>query len=129
MRLLADAILLLHFGVILVVLLTPVLVLCSTRVRDARGWRVLHLLLTALVAAQAVLGIECPLTTWENALRIGAGQAGYGSQGFIADWLHRLIFFQAEPWVFTTLYGAWLAVVLLGWWWQPPRRGPAASKA
>lgn len=122
MRLLADALLVLHLAVILAVLLTPLLVLGSTWVRDARRWRWLHLGLTAVVAAQALLGIECPLTTWENALRVAAGQSAYADQGFIADWLHRLIFFEAEPWVFTTIYCAWLALVVLGWWWQPPRR-------
>lgn len=123
----ADLILLLHVGVILFVLLTPLAVLLWP-LRASRWWkiRITHLLLTTVVAVQAVLGMECPLTTWENALRAGQGHAGY-QQGFIADWLHRLIFFDAQPWVFTLIYCGWLLLVLLGFCWHPLRRHRARA--
>jgi len=64
------------------------------------------------------LGWLCPLTTWESRLRRLAGEAGY-RQGFIADWLQRLLYYDAAPWVFTlvyTLFGlltvaVWLALL------------------
>ncbi len=40
---------------------------------------------------------------------------------FIASWVHRLIFYQAEPWVFTTLYITFGLVVLATFLFAPPR--------
>jgi hypothetical protein len=121
---LADLILLSHVAIILFVLLVPVAVLIW-RTRAVYWWRVRisHLLLTGYVALQAIFGIECPLTTWESALRRAEGQTVY-TQGFIADWLHRLIFFDAAPWVFTLIYVGWFALVLAGLRWIPLRRRP-----
>jgi glucan phosphoethanolaminetransferase (alkaline phosphatase superfamily) len=118
----ADLILLVHVAIILFVLLIPLIVLIWRR--PARYWwrsRIAHLLLTAFIALQAVCGAQCPLTTWENALRHNNGQLAY-QQGFIADWLHRLIFFDAQPWVFTLIYLGWFAVVAAGFYWIPLRR-------
>ena len=39
--------------------------------------RWLHLAMILIVAAEALLGIECPLTRWERDLRLSAGQAGF----------------------------------------------------
>jgi hypothetical protein len=70
------------------------------------------LLAIAYVVAQSFAGVACPLTDWENALRVRGGQAAYSEDGFIAFWLHRLIFFTAPSWVFTLCYTAFgLAVV------------------
>ena len=52
---------------------------------------------------EALFGIPCPLTDWEQRLRISAGEASY-SGDFIGYWAHQLIFYDAEPWVFTTIY-------------------------
>jgi len=94
-----------------------------------RGWqwtrrfsfRLTHLLLVAVVAAQAWIGVLCPLTIWENALRQRAGQDGYDGS-FVQHWLHQLIFYEAPLWVFTLLYTAFGALVAATWWWWPPRR-------
>jgi uncharacterized membrane protein YeaQ/YmgE (transglycosylase-associated protein family) len=56
----------------------------------------------------------------ENALRARAGQGGY-AQGFIADWVHALLFWQAPLWAFSLIYTAFGAVVALTWWRYPPR--------
>jgi hypothetical protein len=60
------------------------------------------------------------LTTWENLLRERAGSAAY-SESFIQHWLHRLLFFEAPFWVFTTIYLAF-ALVLLSLWLRDRRR-------
>jgi len=90
------------------------------------GWvrnfwfRTLHLAAIAVVTAEAMMGVDCPLTVLENDLRQQAGQATYPG-AFIGYWAHRLIFFEGEPWMFTLGYSLFgLAVVgafLLG----PPR--------
>ena len=125
----ADLILLAHVGVILFVLLTPLAVLLW-RQRASHWWRlrIMHLLLTAYIALQAVLGVECPLTTWERSLREGGDQLVY-QQGFIAEWLHRLIFFDAQPWVFTLIYLAWFGIVAAGFYWIPLLRRRSAAAA
>jgi hypothetical protein len=89
----------------------------------ARGYRlrVVHLVCVLFVVVQTWLGVTCPLTTWEHELRLRAGQVGY-ERGFVADWLHRLIFYEFAPWVFTVVYTAFGLAVVLTWWLAPPRR-------
>ncbi len=41
---------------------------------------------------------------------------------FIATWVHDLMFFDAEPWVFTVCYCSFGAAVVLSWLMVPPRR-------
>jgi hypothetical protein len=43
-----------------------------------------------------------------------AGESSY-SQTFIAYWLHKILFYQAEPWVFTTIYTVFGLLVLICW--------------
>ena len=92
------------------------------------GFRYAHLAAIGVVVVQAWFGIECPLTTLESALRTRAGETGYGTS-FIQDWLYRLLYYQAEDWVFTVIYTAFGAAVALVWWFAPPvrrRPGPDA---
>jgi hypothetical protein len=90
------------------------------------GWvrnfwfRVLHLAAIGVVAAQALLGVLCPLTTLENRLRRMAGQETYPG-AFVGYWAHRLIFFRAEPWVFTLGYSLFGLAVLGAFLVGPPR--------
>jgi len=93
----------------------------------ARGWRWVrrpgfryaHLAAIGLVVVQVWLGIDCPLTTFESALRLKAGEAGYGTS-FIQHWLYRLLYYRAEPRVFGVIYSLFGAAVLLVWWFAPP---------
>ncbi len=95
----------------------------------ARGWawvrqpafRYAHLAAIAVVVLQTWLGIECPLTTLESALRTQAGQAGYG-ESFIQAWLYQFLYFRAATWVFTLIYTVFGAAVALVWWFAPPVR-------
>ena len=84
-RLAADAVLLLHLGFILFVLLGGLLVL---------RWRwapLLHLPASAWAVYVELSGGLCPLTPLENRLRIAAGEAGY-TGGFIEHYLLTLIY-------------------------------------
>ena len=85
-------------------------------------FRLAHLAAIGVVAAEAMLGFICPLTTWENQLRIlaGGGQRYEGS--FIQHWLHRLIFFDFDERVFTIAYVVFFALVALSLWRVPPQR-------
>jgi len=69
------------------------------------------------VAGESLLGIPCPLTTWENTVR---GQKP--TVGFIERWIDRLIFFDAPTWIFTTAYVSFALLVLVTWYVFPPVR-------
>ncbi len=68
----------------------------------------------ALVVIQAWLGIICPLTILENHFREKGGDNTYGGS-FIAHWLHKVLFFQAAPWVFGLCYTIFGIAVLFSW--------------
>jgi hypothetical protein len=110
-----------HLLIILFILLSVPLVYLGaalhwTWVRSWR-WRVLHLGAIVFVAAESMLGITCPLTTWEDTLR---GQRT--AAGFIERWIDKLIFYDAPTWVFTMAYVAFAALVLVTWILVPPTR-------
>ena len=66
-------------------------------------FRAVHTLMIGLVVAESLLGIVCPLTTWENQLRLAAGQPVEG-QSFLGRWVDRLLFIEAPGWAFTVAY-------------------------
>jgi hypothetical protein len=117
---LADAVLVLHALFVAFVVVGFGLILAGLRL----GWRwvrrplfrVLHLGAIGIVVVQAWCGIDCPLTRLESTLRLRAGQSGY-AESFIQDWLYRILFYQASPWVFTLVYTLFGCAVLLTWWW------------
>lgn len=127
---LADAVLVVHGLFVSFVVFGFLLTLAGL----ARGWnwvrhpgfRYLHLVAIGVVVLQAWFAIECPLTTLENALRVRAGEAGYGTS-FIQFWLHRVLYYQADVWVFTLLYSLFGTAVALVWWIAPPVRGRTGS--
>ena len=79
-----------------------------------------HLLAIGVVAAQAWLGLICPLTTWEMGLRDRAGAETY-SGAFIAQWLERLLYYRAPDWLFILAYSLFALGVLATWVWVRPR--------
>ncbi len=82
---------------------------------------VVHLAAIGFVVAESLCGVMCPLTVCEQRLRDLAGQASYRGD-FIAACVHDLMFFDAEPWVFTFCYCSFGAIVVLSWIFVPPRR-------
>ena len=84
-------------------------------------FRVLHLAAIATVVLESWFGITCPLTWLEFELRADEG-APIAADGFVAYWLHRLIFYDAPSWVFTLVYSLFGATVVAAFVWYPPRR-------
>ena len=121
--LLANAVLVAHVGIVLFI----VGGLALTFVGGLRRWawvrnfwfRGAHLAGIAYIAMEAWLGIVCPLTTLEQWLRERAGQAVYAGD-FVAYWLRKFMFYEAEPWVFTAAYSGFGLLVLLSWFCYPP---------
>ena len=124
--LLADAVLTLHFSIVLFVLGGLIVIVAGNlngwRWVNALWYRLLHLAAIAIVVAEAWLGITCPLTTLEMWLRAqsGAGIAANYGESFIGHWLQRLLFYSAPPWVFVLAYTVFGALVVAVWFRFPP---------
>jgi hypothetical protein len=129
-RITADLVVTVHFGFVAFVVFGQLAILVGL----IRKWswvrnltfRVLHLIAISIVVVQAVMGVMCPLTVWEQELRKLAGQATY-SGDFIPNLLHDWLFYDAEGWVFTACYVTFGALVLLTFFAGPPRL-PKQSK-
>ena len=120
---LANAVLITHVGIVLFIigglLLTLIGALCGWAWVRNFWFRALHLVGIAYIAMEAWLGIVCPLTTLEQWLREQAGQAVYAGD-FVAYWLRKFMFYEAQPWVFTLAYSSFGLLVLLSWViWTP----------
>lgn len=118
---LADAILVVHAAFVLFVvggLLATWIGLALGRPFARNPWfRNLHLAAIAFVVAEALLGIACPLTVWEDVLR-GTARP----ESFVGRWVQQLLYYQAPEWVFTVAYGAWAAATVVTLALVPPRR-------
>jgi Protein of Unknown function (DUF2784) len=87
------------------------------------AFRLVHLATILVVVLEAWWGIVCPLTKWEEELRERAGQTAAQSD-FIARYVHDVLFYDFPPWVFTTAYSLFGAVVVLSLVLVPPKRSP-----
>ncbi|MBC2717368.1 MAG: DUF2784 domain-containing protein [Desulfobacteraceae bacterium] len=123
-RIAADLLLAVHTSFVLFVILGLVLIL----VGGVRGWpwvrnpwfRLSHLIAIGVVVVQAWIGVICPLTTLEMALRSRAGDAVY-SGSFIAQWMETLLYYEAPLWAFAICYTAFGLLVVASWITVPPR--------
>jgi uncharacterized protein DUF2784 len=123
---LADSVLTLHVGIVVFVIGGLVLIvvgnLRSWRWVNGIAFRLAHLAGIAVVAAEAWLGVTCPLTTLEMWLRTKARVATYDGS-FLEHWLRRLLYYDAPAWVFTLAYSLFALAVAAAWWRFPPRFG------
>ena len=101
-RMAADALVVIHLGFILFVLLGGLLLLRWPRLI----W--LHIPAVAWGIVVECLHLGCPLTPWENQLRRAAGQAGYDG-GFIEHYLIPLIY----PAGLTPQIQLWLGAIVV----------------
>lgn len=115
----ADAVLLVHFAFVFFVTgglgaIWLGALLHWQWVRN-RTFRAFHLGAICFVAAEALAGIACPLTLWEDALR------GRDSEmGFIARWVRAVLFYDLPEAVFTVAYVLFAVLVALTLWLIPP---------
>lgn len=120
----ADALLVLHFAIVGYIVGGLILVwlgaaLAWQWVRNP-WFRFLHLGAIVFIATEALLGIACPLTVWEDLLR-----GGVRPESFIGRWVQTLLYYQAPEWVFSTLYVAWALATGITLRFVPPRRKAA----
>jgi hypothetical protein len=123
-RILADLIVIFHAAYVAFVVFGLLAILAGIVFRW--GWvrniwfRVIHLTMIVIVVGEALAGVPCPLTIWEKQFRIQAGQTGYTGD-FLGYWAHRLLFYNADPWVFTLIYTVFGLAVLAAFVLAPPR--------
>ncbi|HJQ63449.1 MAG TPA: DUF2784 domain-containing protein [Burkholderiales bacterium] len=119
--LLADLVLIVHFA--FVIFVTGGLALIW--IGAVAGWqwvrnfwfRVAHLGAIVVVAGEALAGVWCPLTVWEAQLR-----GVRAEKSFVAQWIHKLMFYSVPEWVFTVAYVAFALAVAVTFWLAPPIR-------
>ncbi len=121
----ADALLILHTMLVGFVILGLVATFAGhfLQWRWVRNFwfRLSHLAVIAVVVLQSWLGVLCPLTSWEMALRAKAGEAGYEGS-FIQHWLQSILYYSAPDWVFIVAYTVFGALVLASWFVVRPER-------
>jgi polyferredoxin len=119
--LLADALLVVHFLIVAFIVGGLLLIWIGAGLdwRWVRNpwFRYAHVGAIGFVAAEAVLGIACPLTIWEDLLR-----GGVRPESFIGRWVHRALYYQAPEWIFTIAYLAWALATLATLWLVPPMK-------
>ena len=124
-RLLADAVLLLHFAVVVFVVGGLIAIFLG----NAKDWlwvnspafRIAHVLAIGVVVVQSWLGLLCPLTILESWLREQAGEAVYAAS-FVEHGVQRVLYYEAPQWVFALAYTVFGLLVAAAWWYFPPRK-------
>jgi hypothetical protein len=115
---LADLVLAIHFGIAAFIAAGLVLIPWG----GARGWawvrwrrlRLVHAGLMVFVAAEAVVGMTCPLTLVEAYLR-----GAQAPESFWGYWLERLLYWNLPPSFFLVLYGLCAMWVVMMWFLIP----------
>lgn len=117
--LLADSILIVHFAFVLFVVggLLAIWIGAAMHWRWVRNlhFRITHFAAIVFVAGEALAGVWCPLTVWEDALRGAASD-----KSFIARWIHRVLFHDFPDWVFTAVYILFALIVAATFWFIRP---------
>ena len=120
---LADVLLFIHLGLVLFITAGLPLIYIGAACRWAWvrrwRWRATHLAAIVFVAAEALLGIACPLTVWEDALR-----GHRPGTGMIERWVDRLLYYDLPTWVFAVAYTLFAAMVAIAWVGVPPVKSP-----
>jgi hypothetical protein len=118
---LADLVLLVHFAFVLFVVggLALIWIGATFSWQWVRNFwfRVAHLAAIVFVAGEAIAGIWCPLTLWEAQLR-----GARAEKSFVAQWIHRVLFYELPEWVFTAAYVLFALAVVASWRFVRPAR-------
>lgn len=121
----ADIILLTHFAFVAFVVFGFAFIwaghfLKYQVVRNLK-FRICHLLSMGIVLCESLIGAICPLTAWENELRLKSGQSQIYETSFVKDWVHRIMFFDFSERTFAITYGCFFSLILLTFWIIPPK--------
>ena len=130
---LADVVVGLHLAYVAYVLLGQVFIVAAGTLKLQCGrnpwFRWTHIAAIAIVAYEAVQGIRCPLSDWEDQLRVlGGATAAADGETFMGRILHNLLFVdqyftdgRPPEGFFTTAYIAVFLIVIQAFLLYPPR--------
>jgi hypothetical protein len=120
---LADCLVAVHFAYVAFVVFGQLAILigwaCGWEWVRNRWFRLAHLAAITIVALEALFGIDCPLTVWEDALRQRAGQTVTGGS-FVGRWLHEAIFYDFDPRIIYSLHVGFAVLVFMTFLFVPP---------
>ena len=120
----ADLILLIHFLFVAFVVLGFIFIWIGyfTKQKFAKNakFRICHILAMGIVLCESLVGMICPLTEWENYLRVRGGQDQVYETSFMKEWIHKIMFFDFSELTFVIVYALFFAVILLTFWVIPP---------
>ena len=122
----ADAILVLHFAFVAFVVLGLMITWIGyffrlKFIRNAK-FRVCHICAMGIVLVESLIGMICPLTEWENRLRIKGGEGRIYEASFIKKWIHKIMFYEFSEQTFMVIYILFFALVFFTFWFIPPQR-------
>jgi hypothetical protein len=119
---LADIVLVVHFAFVLFVVCGFALILLGAALRWAwirnPVFRYSHLGAIVFVAIEALVGMACPLTVWEAALR----RASPEGRSLVGRLVGRVLYYDLPEWVFTLAYVLFALAVVAALRWIPPHR-------
>lgn len=128
---LADIVLVVHFAVVVFIAGGLALVLAGGALKwkwvKNRTFRVAHICVMGFVLFESLIGMSCPLTLWEKALRRAAGQAAPDGD-FIPRLVGGLMFYDFPPWVFQGLYALVMLLMVVAWLAVPPLKKTGREK-
>lgn len=129
----ADVLVVLHAAYVAFVVVGLLLILLGVPFRwewVRNPWfRVIHLLMIGVVALETLVGWECPLTTWENQLRLAAGEPITGTT-FVGRLLNEILFLSVPAGLIVYCHLGCAAIIVLAFVLAPPhwkRREPLTS--
>ena len=122
---LADLVLFFHlsyasFVVIGFTILIPGLPL-GWKIAQNFKFRLAHMGAICFVGIEALLGLMCPLTIFENELR---GLSNEQRPSFIAELMSSILYYDLPPWVFSSIYLSLSALALGSFWLFPKAKKP-----
>lgn len=126
---LADLLVGIHLGYVVFVVVGQLLIWIGW----AWGWkwirnrtfRVLHLLAMAIVAFEQAMSLRCPLSVWEQDLRMMAGEKGT-SETFLGRLFQSVLFYELPTETFAWIYYSMTVLIVATLILCPPqfRRKP-----
>lgn len=121
----ADVILFTHFAFVVFVVFGFVFIWIGHYfklkfVQDAK-FRICHILSMGFVLCESLTGMICPLTEWENELRLKGGQSDIYETSFMKTWVHKIMFFDFSERTFMIIYAFFFALMLLTLLLIPPK--------
>ncbi|UCE34911.1 MAG: DUF2784 domain-containing protein [Deltaproteobacteria bacterium] len=122
---LADIVAIIHLGYVVFVILGFILILMGIALRwkwvRNLWFRIIHLLAIAVVALEAILGVNCPLTVLEFSLRYGVSPSDR-RVSFVGELVDSVLYYDAPAWLFTIIYVGFALLVAITFIMAPPSR-------